>query len=576
MAELTRTQGYRTQVQGVPGAATPGVSFGQQRRPDIAFQAQANYQQTLGQSIDRMSNTLFGLSETFGQEAGRQYVIENAVTQDQLDAMVRGEMPSDLATGSPFNVFSAAVRKARSIEVSGHVLAEGRKLANDLMIQAEQGQVDTEQATSKLTAFMDNAGSALSQIDPDASLQFRANMATIGSSVVDKVARVELQRRQAINRAKTDLTYEATLAVMNNFLTKEQVDPNIYDILGALEERFYEEAGVMVSGEAAEGYRTQFRKDIEKLKLNLVAGYVTGAEDPIAAFDQIRKGKTNNEFINSLVAPGATNRMAMLDAARKEVAAFNTLEEQRIAQGQRMSLDLEVDFADALANNDQATMNSILDNIRYLDRAKYVELKKVMAEGGGVFAATDNGNVVADLERKLNNPYGPKVTVDQVFALRGQLTQASYSKYINAAKAMEDEQINLMVDQAASQLGMMRGAVLVPGAERARQERVISDLKVKFFNERRRNPDVDVFDFLDRNFEKTKRISSQASDNETFAKIQSFTYKSSAAFDDAIRNAQRTKNTATYDLLVQQRTEFLDAVKAGIIDENGKRINRGQ
>jgi hypothetical protein len=268
--------------------------------------------------------------------------------------------------------------------------------------------------------------------------------------------------------------------------------------------------------------------------------------------------------------------MAMLDAARKELSAFNTLEEQRIAQNERVSLDLQVNFADALASNNQAAMNNILDNLRTVNRAEYVKLKKVASEGGGVFGITDNGNVVADLERKLNNPYGPKVTVDQVFALRGQLTQASYSKYINAAKAMEDEQINLMVDQAASQLGMMRGAVLMPGAGRARQERIISDLKVKFFNERRRNPNVDVFDFLKENFESTKKISSQAADNATFSKIQSFTYKSSSAFEDAIRNAHLTKNKAAYDLLVDQRNEFLDAVKAGIIDENGKRISREQ
>jgi hypothetical protein len=576
MAELLRTQGFRAQVSGVPGAATPAVSFGQQRRPDVAFQAQANYQQALAQSIDRMSRTAFGFAETFGQEAGQQYVIENAVTQDQLNAMVRGQMPADLATGSPFNVFSAAVRKARAIEVSGHVLAEGRKLANDLMLQAEEGKVDTEKVISDLTAFMNGAGSTLSQIDPDASLQFRANMATIGSGVVDKVARVELQRRQAINRAKRDLSYEHTLNDINTYLTKEKVDSNIYNIIASLEERFYAETVVMVSVAAAEGYRTQFRKDIENLKLNLVAGYVTGAEDPIAAFDQIRRGKTNNEFINSLVAPSATNRMAMLDAARKELSAFNTLEEQRIAQNERVSLDLQVNFADALASNNQAAMNNILDNLRTVNRAEYVKLKKVASEGGGVFAITDNGNVVADLERKLNNPYGPRVTVDQVFAMRNQLTQSSYSKYINAAKAMEDEQINLMVDQAASQLGMMRGAVLIPGAGRARQERIISDLKVKFFNERRRNPNVDVFDFLKQNFESTKKISSQAADNATFSKIQSFTYKSSSAFEDAIRNAHLTKNKAAYEKLVEQRNEFLDAVKAGIIDENGKRISREQ
>jgi len=239
-----------------------------------------------------------------------------------------------------------------------------------------------------------------------------------------------------------------------------------------------------------------------------------------------------------------------------------------------------VDFADALARNDQEGMNEILDNIRTVNPAKYVELKKVAAEGGGVFAATDNGNVVADLERRLNNPYGPRVTVEQVFALRSQLTQASYSKYTNAAEAMEDKQVQLMIDQAASRLGMMmKGGGLIPGvaaAERARQERVISDLQVRFFNERRKNPDVDIFDFLDRNFEKTKKTASQASDNDIFTKIQSFTYKSEKAFNEAITNARKQGQATQANTLVLQRTEFLDAVKAGIIDENGKRINRGQ
>jgi hypothetical protein len=40
--------------------------------------------------------------------------------------------------------------------------------------------------------------------------------------------------------------------------------------------------------------------------------------------------------------------------------------------------------------------------------------------------------------------------VHEVFNKRGQLTQGTFSKYMNAAKAMEDEQVRLMVDQAAS------------------------------------------------------------------------------------------------------------------------------
>jgi hypothetical protein len=576
MAELIRTQGYRTQVQGVPGAATPSVSFGQ-RRPEIAFQAQSNYQNNIAQAIDRMSNTLFGLSEAFGQEAGQQYVAESPITAQQLQDMVAGKIDPELVSGSPMNVFSAAARKARIIEVSGHVLAEGRKLANDLMIQAEEGKVDTQTATSNLSSFMDNAGSSLAQIDPDASLRFRANMATIGSTVIDKVAQVELKRRQAVNRAKMDLSKEHLLGVMNNLLTQTVVSvesPLIYQTLATLEESFYNEASVMLSPAAAEGYRTEFRKDIERLKLNLVAGYVTGADDPIAAFDQLRKGKTQNEFINSLVAPTGTNRMAMLDAARKELSAFNTLEEQRVAENERQAVKSEADFADALAAGDRERMNAILDDVRSVSPKTYSTLKKVLSEGGGVFAFTDNGNVVADLESRLNEPYGPKVTVNEVFNKRNLLTQGTFSKYINAAKAMEDEQVRLMEDQAASMLGMRLGAVLMPGVERARQERALSDLKVKFFNERQRNPNVDVFQFLKDNFNDTKATATATTDSQVFQEIQSFTYKTRESLNKAIRDARRSGNNDQANTLTQQRIKFEDAIKNGVIDENGKRITK--
>ena len=577
MAELIRTQGYRTQVQGVPGAATPSVSFGQ-RRPEIAFQAQANYQNNIAQAIDRMSNTLFGLSEAFGQEAGQQYVAESPITAQQLKDMVAGKIDPDLVSGSPMNALSAAARKVRAIEVSGHVLAEGRKLANDLMIQAEEGKVDTQTATSNLSSFIDNAGSSLAQIDPDASLRFRANMATIGSTVIDKVAQVELKRRQAVNRAKMDLSRDDTLRVMNHLLTQDTVNPEIYNILGALEESFYNEASVMLSPAAAEGYRTEFRKDIEQLKLNLVAGYVTGADNPIAAFDQLRKGKTNNEFINSLVAPEATNRMAMLDAARKELSAFNTLEEQRVAENERQAVKSEADFADALAAGDRERMNAILDDVRSVSPKTYSTLKKVLSEGGGVFAFTDNGNVVADLESRLNDPHGPKVTRNEVFNKRNLLTQGTFSKFMSAATAMEDKQVRLMEEQAASMLGMRLGAVLMPGVERARQERALSDLKVKFFNERQRNPNVDVFQFLKDNFKDTQATATATTDSQVFQEIQSFTYKTRESLNKAIRDAQNP-NSSTYNAdqantLKQQRIKFEDAIKNGVIDENGKRITK--
>jgi hypothetical protein len=116
------------------------VSFGQSR-PEIAFQAQGQLPaDALLRRIDRMSNTMFGLAETFGRggwPAVCRREPDNPATAARTWWLAR--MSPELVSGSPMNVFSSAVRKARAIEVSGHVLAEGRKLANDLMIQAEEG-----------------------------------------------------------------------------------------------------------------------------------------------------------------------------------------------------------------------------------------------------------------------------------------------------------------------------------------------------------------------------------------------------------------------------------------------------
>jgi hypothetical protein len=101
--------------------------------------------------------------------------------------------------------------------------------------------------------------------------------------------------------------------------------------------------------------------------------------------------------------------------------------------------------------------------------------------------------------------------------------------------------------------------VLMPGVERARQERALSDLKVKFFNERQRNPNVDVFQFLKDNFKDTQATATATTDSQVFQEIQSFTYKTRESLDKAIRDAQNP-NSSTYNAdqantLKQQRNK---------------------
>jgi hypothetical protein len=81
--------------------------------------------------------------------------------------------------------------------------------------------------------------------------------------------------------------------------------------------------------------------------------------------------------------------------------------------------------------------------------------------------------------------------------------------------------------------------------------------------------------FLIDNFDKTKRTAARKpATAKCLTSSKALPTQSEQAFNEAIRNAERTRNTAQANTLKQQRTEFLDAVKNGVIDANGQRINK--
>jgi len=587
MAQLPSVTPYTVQATGVGGAATPNVSFGAQRRPEVAYQAQAQYQQTLSKALDRISSTLFGVAEVSAERAGKQFVADQPADDRTLQAMVSGnpeaiqDAMSQLgAGGSSMNVFSAAVNKARAIELSAYAEREGQKLMQDLETKVAAGTIKALDAINQFSNHVDGVSSGLADLEPDASFKYRATMATIGRSFINNVASTELKRVRTINMAATNEAYELRISDIARELNKEVPDKKLFETITKLQENFLVNATVTVGEDEAAKYAERFKKDILEIQTNMAASYVELGGDPYDNYNKLRLRKTGNPVLDALMAPNAPTTRAMRDAALKALTEAETVRKQQESIKASEAKMRKADFIDQLSAGDVEGMKATLKEVRGLDATIYSELKKDFDNRDTVFSMRDNQMVVADLERKLNNVYGPKVTTEQVYALRGQLTQGSFTKYINAAKAMEDEQVNLMVEQAASQLGMMiKGGGLIPGvaaAERARNERTISDLKVKFFNERRKNQDVDVFEFLDKNFEATKKNAFQSSDSDVFTKIQSFTYKSEAAFSQAIRDAELNRLTDQANRLKNEKAIFMDAIKSGIIDENGKRIQKAQ
>ena len=268
MAQLPSVTPYNVQVTGVGGAATPSVSFGAQRRPDVAYQAQAQYQQTLSKALDRISSTLFGVAEKSAERAGKQFVADQPADELTLQAMVsgnpeviQGAMRQLGAGGSSMNVYSAAVNKARAIELSAYAEREGQKLIQDLETKVASGMKALD-AINEFSNHVDGVSSGLAEIEPDASFKYRATMATIGRSFINNVSSTELKRVQTINRAATNEAYELRINDIARELNKEVVDPNVFETVTKLQENFLVNATVTVGeGEAAK-YAERFKKDI--------------------------------------------------------------------------------------------------------------------------------------------------------------------------------------------------------------------------------------------------------------------------------------------------------------------------
>lgn len=336
MAELMRTQGYRVQVSGVPGAATPGVSFGQQRRPDIAFQAQANYQQALAQGIDRMSRTAFGIAEEAGQRAGLQFSLENPLTDEQLQAMSRGDM-STVNLGSPLNVFSSAVRKARAIELSAHMEAEARNEMISLYDKASKGQIDTETAAGKVKGILDAGASTLSQVDPDAAYKYRAAISAMGGKVIDEIGKVELKRRALANEQKLSTDYRNVMMGISAYMSSSlPVNPStgeewdLNEVIGAIKSNFLADAFALGGLPAMESYAARIDKDIREAKVATVTRELTKDEyyiNPTQTISRILAGDLNDAK-QTMASLAATD----FEAAKAVAANFRTMVSDRRQQ----------------------------------------------------------------------------------------------------------------------------------------------------------------------------------------------------------------------------------------------------
>ena len=348
MADLPLLQSGRVEPAGIPGAVLPTVSAPQVDY--VGLRAGAAKAQTVSQTLDRLSNQLFGIAKTAANEAGLQYAADNPLTDEQIKAAKEGN-PGPLQLGGTFNVFDQAVRKARSFELSSTFEMEARSQMTTMLTAVEMGKATTEQVQNKLTTMMDGFSRSLSQVDPEASLKFRATSATMGNTVLAKAAEFEMKREKSNRLAKFDADFDNSTRLLEAAVSQGfWVDPrsqqkrSVDELADVYRSSITTSALLLGDLQVQKQYSDKFEAALKSAKINAVTKFLltdeTAMADPEATLKNIQVGNVGkmSDVVKSMLVSDYGGIEKVSANYMVAVNARNTVLTNKIAADKRAAV----------------------------------------------------------------------------------------------------------------------------------------------------------------------------------------------------------------------------------------------
>lgn len=297
MADLPLLQSGRVENIGIQGAVTPQVTAPQVDY--VGLRAGAANSQAMAQTLDRLSGQLFGIAKNAALEAGYQYVADNPVTDEQLEAAKRGDI-KPLRLGGSLNIFDQAVRKARALEVSSNFEAEARNKLSVMLTGVEQGQVTVDQVQSEINSMMNGYSKSLAGVDPEASLKFRATIATAGNTVLAKAAEADIKRQKQQQIIKFDRDFDNSMRLLEAavgqgfWIDSRTGERRSVEDFGDVYRQTISTSALLIGSEALQKqYSDKFEAAFKQAKIGATTAFVVGEEfsrDPEAGLAKLRFG----------------------------------------------------------------------------------------------------------------------------------------------------------------------------------------------------------------------------------------------------------------------------------------------
>lgn len=302
-----RIESGQMQLRSVGGV--PMVQAQQQQVDFIGPRVAAQGANQLAQILDRMSASAFQMAGALRQQEGLQYAAQNPLTSEQIqlakDGVTFGMGPDPTAsvrTGS-LNIFDQAVAKARSLELSGHFEIEGRNELVKLLADVEAGKASSEQVSAKIKTMSDGYSKSLANIDPEASIKFRATMATHGNTVLNAAYKAELDRAKAQRMAKFDSDFDSSVRLLEATVsqgswTDSTGQQRSIDELADVFRKNVLTQSLLLGDKALQmEYSTKFEGALRTAKINAVTKALTTDQnmiDPEATMAKLRNGDLGN------------------------------------------------------------------------------------------------------------------------------------------------------------------------------------------------------------------------------------------------------------------------------------------
>jgi hypothetical protein len=296
----TRIESGQMQLRSVGGV--PMAQVQQQQVDYIGPRVAAQGASQLAQILDRMSANAFQTAGVMRQQEGLQFVADNKLTSEQVQLAKDGVdigLPSSNAAG----YFGQAVAKARSLELSGHFEIEGRNELAKLLSQVEAGQIDSAQVAAKVQTMSDGYSKSLASIDPEASIKFRATMATHGNTVLNAAYKAELERAKAQRIAKFDADFDNSTRLLEQTVSQGSwTDANgqqrsIDELADVFRKNVLTQAVLLGDKALQTEYSTKFELALRNAKINSVTKALITDEnmvDPERTMQKLRNGDLGN------------------------------------------------------------------------------------------------------------------------------------------------------------------------------------------------------------------------------------------------------------------------------------------